>query len=343
MLEVRNHTPLTATLIPGMDKNGSDYAVVVMKGKFKIIPGQKRLIFSDEPVEIFQQDKYYGEPDKTSVRYESDAVLFKKSTDIVVNGHVYAPNNRMTYSVDASVQAGNQTKLCRIFGDRLWEKSSKSVMTLIPGQPQPFDRMPMLYELAFGGVDATCDDEKTPEFSEYNPIGKGFIGTKNSLKEGFPLPNIEDPRSMIQKWDDRPIPAGFGYIGRSWKPRVSYAGTYDDQWKKTRMPLLPTNFDERYFNGAHPDLIPDKYLNNGEQITLTNLSEAGNMTFDLPIWNEPVTAFLKGSKIIYQPVLDTVVIEPDTNSVLITWRVTIPCNRQFLYLDTVIIGKKRQS
>ena len=341
MLEVRNHTPLTATLIPGLDKQGSDYAVVIMKGKFIITPGQTRLQFSEEPAPIVQQDEYYGEPDKTSVRYESDVVTYKRGTDIIVNGHAYAAGGRAAYSVDTSVQVANRNKQCRVFGNRVWEKSSQSVMTLAPGQPEPFEKIPMLYELAFGGVEIVKNGDAIPEFCASNPIGKGFIGKKKSSIEGMPLPNIEDPRHLIKKWDDRPPPAGFGFIGRAWQPRVALAGTYDEQWKKTRLPLLPNDFDDRYFNGAHPDLITEDFLNNGERITLTNLSESGDLQFDLPIWNEPVTVFLKGNKEIYQSILDTVVIEPDTNSVLVTWRVTIPCNRQFLYVDTVIIGNKR--
>lgn len=343
MLEVRNHTPLTTALIPGLDKNGCDYAVVIMKGRFKITPGQTRLYFSEEPASIIQQDQHYGEPDKTSVRYESDAVTCKRATDIIVNGHAYTPHNRAAYQVDVSVQAGNRTKSCRVFGDRCWEKSTQSIMTFAPGQPQAFERMPMLYELAYGGVDTTCPDSQVPEFAANNPIGKGYIGNNNAPQEGLPLPNIEDPRFMIKKWNDRPEPAGFGFIGRAWQPRVAWAGTYDEQWKKTRMPLLPHDFDERYFNGAHPDLIADSFLNNGERITLNNLSASGKLEIDLPIWNEPVTVFIKGDKKVFQPLLDTAVIEPDTNSVLVTWRVTIPCTRQFLYIDTVIIGKKKQA
>lgn len=343
MLEVRNHTPLTAALIPGLDKSGCDYAVVIMKGRFKITPGQTRLFFSEEPAPIVQADEYYGEPDKTSVRYESDAVTCKRATDIIVNGHAYAPNNRAAYNVDVCVQTGKRAKTCRVFGDRVWEKSANAVMTLAPGQPQPFERMPVLYELAFGGVDKTISEGQVPEFAAANPIGKGYIGTKGSPNAGLPLPNIEDPRFLIKKWNDRPAPAGFGFIGRAWQPRVALAGTYDEQWQKTRMPLLPHDFDDRYFNGAHPDLIADTFLNNGERIKLTNLSVSGNLEIDLPVWNEPVTVFIKGDKKVFQPMLDTVVIEPDTNSVLVTWRVTVPCPKQFLYIDTVLIGKNKSA
>lgn len=342
MLEIRNHTPLTTALVPGLDKNGYDYAALIMKGKFTIVPSQPRLIFNEEPAEIIKGDVHYGEPDKTSVRYESDTAIYKRGTDIVVNGHAYAPHQRAAYSVDASVQVGNLSKTCRVFGDRVWEKSSKTVMSLMPGQPQPFDKIPLVYERAFGGIDLTRPEEKNPEFATTNPIGKGFIGTKGNPQAGMPLPNIEDPRQIIQRWEDRPLPSGFGFIGRAWQPRIALAGTYDTQWKKKRSPLLPHDFNDQYFNGAHPDLITEKLLMGGERVTLTSLSVNGQLIFDLPVWNEPVTIFIKGRKQVFQPVLDTVVIEPDDMSVLLTWRATVPCYKQFLYIDTVIIGKKRQ-
>lgn len=343
MLEIRNHTPLTASLIPGLDKNGYDFASVIMKGKFTIVPGQSRLVFNEEPAEIVQGDVHYGEPEKTSVRYESDTAIYKRATDIVVNGHAYAPHQRSAYTVDVSVQVAKLSKTCRTFGDRIWERSSKSVMTLVPGQPQPFEKMPLVYERAYGGVDSSRPEEKNPEFSSSNPIGKGFVGPKGNPKEGLPLPNIEDPRYLIQKWEDRPAPAGFGFISRAWQPRFALAGTFDAQWKKKRSPLLPLDFNDRYFNGAHPDLITQNLLLGGEPVTLTNLSPEGQLQFDLPVWNEPVTFFIKGRKAVVQPVLDTVVIEPDDKSVLLTWRATVPCYKQFLYIDTVIIGTKRQT
>jgi hypothetical protein len=338
MLEVRNHTPLSTALIPGLDKDGYDYAVVIMKGCFNITPNQPRLVLADEPAAIFQGDEHYGDPVETSVRYESDTSMVKRGTDIVVNGHAYAPGKRATLAQDVSLQVGNLKKTCRVFGDRHWEKSLTEWNV---SQPQKFERMPLVYENAYGGIAPASDDNKPPESSTSNPLGKGYLGSKGKPTEGLPLPNLEDPRHLIQKWTDRPPLTGFGYISRGWQPRIALAGTYDAHWQKKRLPLLPLDFDERYFNGAHPDLITPTPLSGGEHVILTNMSESGAMEFDLPVWRDPVTVFMKNSKTLFQPVLDTVVIEPDTHHVLITWRVTVPCPKQFLYIDTVIIGKQR--
>ena len=40
------------------------------------------------------------------------------------------------------------------------------------------------------------------------------------------------------------------------------------------------------------------------------------------------------------PVLDTLVIEPDAGRCQLTWRATVPCSREFLYIDCVIVGER---
>lgn len=342
MLELRNHTPLSVLLSPSLNKDGIDYVTVVMKGRFTIVPGQHRLAIADEPAPVFHKDQYYDTPENSSVRYEADIALRKLATDIVVNGHAYAPKGGTATQVDATVAVGAHSKTCRVFGDRFWEKSKTSVMTWAASPPKAFDRMPLTYERAFGGAESNVPPNRTPELFAANPVGKGFIGQDGSVREGQPLPNIEDPRHLISRGNDRPPPAGFGFIARHWQPRLSFAGTYDEAWQQQRLPLLPNDFNERYFNAAHPDLVMGSLFRGGERVTLTNLSEAGPLAIDLPAWTDPITIVTKGKPTVYLPVMDTVLIEPDDKTVLITWRVSAPCPKEFLYIDSVTIGKKRR-
>ena len=39
----------------------------------------------------------------------------------------------------------------------------------------------------------------------------------------------------------------FGPVGRSWQPRIRWAGTYDQKWMDEKFPFLPEDFDERYY------------------------------------------------------------------------------------------------
>lgn len=340
MLEIRNRTPLNVELIPGLDKNGYDYAIVIMKAKFTMVPNSTTLVFSEEPATIFQGDEYYEEPGKSSVRYGTDVSLVKQSTDVILNGQAYAPGNKPAYMVDVGVEFADQSKTCRVFGERHWEKNG---LAWSHTQPRAFESIPLKYENSFGGTKKNETGDVVTAYVETNPVGKGVSAEKEGPEEGQALPNIEDPRSLIQHWKDRPVPAGFGFISPDWQPRVGLAGSYDSQWQASRMPLLPIDFNEGFFNSAHPDMTAKKTLSGGEIFTLKNVTEAGVLSFELPSLNLPVSISIKGKSSSYAPKLDTVVIEPDEQSVYLTWRVSVPCYKQFLYIDSVTIGKKRVS
>ena len=338
MLEIKNHTALTAELVPGLDKDGFDYAALIIKGRFNINTLNNSLTLSDQPAELVKADAFYDEPDNSSVQYESDLTILKRSTDVVVNGHAYAPGGRAVSQFDAGIQINDMSVSCRVSGDRYWGKAG---LTWESTSAKRIERMALLYENAYGGADPSAT-EGVPDNSRFNPVGKGYYHLKGKPVEGLPLPNIENPRTLISQITDRPQPAGFGFINRSWQPRVQLAGSYDESWQNTRQPLLPMDFDDRFFNGAHPALITPSILSGGEMIALKNLTESGDLSFSLPVWQAPVSVSVKGNSKQIKPLLDTVVIEPDINNVFLTWRVTMPCYKQFLYINSVTIGRRKR-
>ena len=335
MLEIRNQTPLVTRLVPALDKSGHNHVVVVMKGSFTI-RHQTPLELADQQQPILLADDYYAEPGTSSLRYEADTAMRKAATDIVVIGHAYAAKDSAG-AVDVSLQIGNLQKTRRVLGNRHWEK-------LLHGwhatPAEKFERMALVYENAYGGVDATNPVQPSPPYLADNPVGKGFIGNQSKPEEGLALPNIENPAALIQHWQDKPAPVGFGFIGRNWQPRMGLAGTYDQAWQEQRLPLLPLDFDERYFNGAHADFIVPPGLSSDENFQLTHVTESGELSFSLPAWHLDVFVSIKGRRQCYQPALDTIVIEPDEQRVQLTWRATVPCFKQFLYIDYITVKGK---
>ena len=65
-------------------------------------------------------------------------------------------------------------------------------------------------------------------------------------------------------------------------PRLAFAGTYDDKYRKERAPALPKDFSYRVFNGAHPDLQIDGYLDGNETVNLVNVGPQAQLNFQLP-------------------------------------------------------------
>lgn len=337
MLDINNRTSFKTSVVPGIDKEGHDYATVIIKGTFDIQSNNSTLEMSDEQIPINHEDIFFGEPGQSSIKYGFDAPLVKKGCDVVLIGHAYT-NGGNRKAVDVSLIAGHLNKTVRVYCDRRWYRSLGSWRI---SQPIPFDKMPLMYEKAFGGKDISHADPARHGLDKRNPVGTGFCvsGNKKHL-EGLPLPNLEDPKAPIKSWKDKPDPACFGFIGHDWLPRTNYAGTYDERWQTERCPLLPNDFDEFFFNSAHPDLTTKSYFKGGEPVKVVNASRNGNISFHLPRISFDISIWIKGEKKEHAPNLDTVIIEPDEQRVMLVWRVAVPCFRNFLYIERIKINGK---
>jgi hypothetical protein len=248
-------------------------------------------------------DKAYGEPGVSSTMYESDLVPRKTGTDLVLIGNAYAPGSK-GYQVDVSFAVARTRQVVRVFGNRRWKRG---VVSPALSSPELFYKVPLTYEFAFGGTDMTHPDPVCHEREERNPVGRGFMARRSGRNvEDVVPPSIEDPRNLIESMEDRPAPAGFGWIGRHWKPRVNYAGTCDAKWMETRSPLLPEDFDERYYSGAHPMLVTKGFLKGTEPVEVINATPSGTLTFT--------------SKTPLEVKLDTLVVEPDQGRAVTLWR-----------------------
>jgi hypothetical protein len=316
-MELVNETPFRAERVALADAEGRDLLVVIVKGTFRF-NGPRPPSIAEEQVPIQLADEFHGEPGESSVRYESDISPVKPDTDVVLLGHAYSPRGMMPF-VDVSLTVGPLKKVCRVFGNRTWKNG---IMGPVIPSPQPFEKIPLVYERAFGGKDLSAPREDQHESEDRNPVGTGLLARKSTLDVSqVALPNLEDPAALISGRNDRPPPTGFGFIGRGWKPRMNLAGTYDDAWEKERSPLLPENFDPRYYNGAHPDLIMQGHLAGDEPVELQNASPDGLLRFAVPrVDLRVVTVSNTWEPTVLEMSADTLVLEPDEGRMTITWR-----------------------
>lgn len=158
-----------------------------------------------------------------------------------------------------------------------------------------------------------------------NPCGIGVTSDPAKLQHK-PVPRIEDPRELIESARTRPPPAGVGALGPHFEPRRSRAGTFDQRWQDERMPLLPLDFDERFNQVAHHDLIAPE-LRGGEPIRLWNLGKPGPTEAVLPRIVYQVDARTDRGIEGYRPVLDTVILMPDEGALDLVHRIAIPNRR----------------
>ena len=330
MLQLINHTPLAASLSVFSDKDGVECAFAIVKASFEVSSGGYALAKQQCPLNA--TDVYWGEPDKTSLLAAGEFSLPKPATDVLLVGHALAPANN-TRVAEVSLKVGTLSKTVRLFGNRRWQNTNDGWQ---PTQPEIWEQMPLRWELAFGGV-AQPKDGQSPEYEPRNPVGQGFIGSKESDWEGRMLPNIEDPAQLIRHPADRPLPACFAPVSPSWLPRSEFAGTYDDVWQKNRSPYLPHDFDSRFFQVSTPDLISSGYLQGGEAVEVCGCRPGEPLRFLLPVCTLAFMFDFDGRVMRETPNLETVLIEPDTGRVQLLFRAGIKVDKHLLKLREVAV------
>jgi hypothetical protein len=80
----------------------------------------------------------------------------------------------------------------------------------------------------------------------------------------------------------------------------------------------------------------------GEQrVTLINLTPDGLREFVLPHFEAPVHIFARrGGREDFAAQADTILIEPDADRVIMTWRVSRPLKKNLFEIAQVLVGKK---
>ncbi|KMQ50102.1 putative exported protein [Chitinispirillum alkaliphilum] len=330
---IDNKTPFAVERAGISDENGENLLLTVVKatweydhtGKLRIAQQQNDISFADE---------YFGDPESTSIRYSADFSYDKLSTDIALSGHACAPYEGARES-DVSFRVGEVSREVAVFGNRVWKKRLGFYYI---SEPQPFTKIPLIWENAFGGRDMTPEKEKRRGWEVRNPVGRGFRAKGSRLEvEDTLLPNFEDPNNLITSPNMRPEPAGFGFIGPSWKPRADFAGTYDEEWQKTRLPLLPLDFDKRFFNAACPELVYPGFITGGEVVEIRGTVPGGvPLYFTVPTLSLGVKGVLKdGSEHVPQMYCDKLIVDCDASQLVMVWIGCLRLDCDFLDVGSV--------
>lgn len=299
------------------DQDGRPLLVLVVKGSFAIGKGQT-LSLAERQIEVMPAGLAWDARPNGSFKYEPDIAFAKCATDVVLVGSASAPRPGTT-AMDVELRAGALRKTVRIFGDRRWMKSLTGFRA---SAPAPFERIELRFERAFGGGEPVGEEALHRHFDVRNPIGVGYTAPGRPVVDGLAMPNLEDPSALISTANDRPAPAGFGFTSPHWQPRAAFAGTYDHAWRTSRMPLLPADFDLRFFSAASAGLTAPGFFKGDEPIQVLGASPGGALSFDLPGVRPPVCRVKRRScpDEIVETRLDTVVVDTDESLVLLTWR-----------------------
>lgn len=333
-------------LLPSKNEFGNPIFSVLVKRTYDIRPGQMALR-SEFTKPFILVDTYYdhGDPERTTVKYESEVAPYKVATDVVVVGKAYAPRGRPVSQMDVSVEIAEFKKTIRVIGDRkcIYQKKRPPQFT----DPIPFEEMEIRYEKAYGGKDLKSDPD-LPFYYPRNPMGKG-IAIKNipEVVEGLPLPNLEDPEDLLTaeriileertRWNHQPLPQGFGWFQKTWYPRCSFAGSIppfvypEEVMREEGMGIVPRGqialakqfklpaFDVRFNNGASLGLILP-FLKGGEKVRIEGMTREGELSFSIPDEKPKIILDIGMGENELQVVIHTVLIRLEEMQLDLIWR-----------------------
>jgi hypothetical protein len=330
MLQLKNNTPFAATMALFPDQRGIDTLYVMVKASFHI--GREWTLL-EKQLPLTAEDEYWGEPAQSSLKRASEFHIAKPATDIIINGHAHAPEAQEVRQMDVNMSLGHVARSLRVFGDRQWDNGRIS-------SPQVFNSMPLVYEKAYGGVHVIDGVLQSTEMR--NPVGLGHAGNRSVRDmDNMPLPNLENPAALIQRPSDKPAPSCFAIVAPNWEPRINHAGTYDDHWQQNRAPYLPEDFDWKFFNMAHPDLIYPGYVQGGEPVSISGMHPGDNLQFNIPHIKMVAQVFVRNR--VENPVfnMESVVIEPDSLQLSMTWKAAMPCDKQAMKIRNINVNMSR--
>ncbi|WP_313003778.1 DUF2169 domain-containing protein [Pseudomonas sp.] len=345
-IKLENHTGLPHLLYEKTTPAGMPMDILVIRGTFDFSPDQP-MTLSEVQSEIVWGDRFAGPainyPLQAVIVEEGDLVLGKPGTDVLLQGSVRSAEGQWRTSWPVDVRVGPIRKTLRVYGPRTL---SKGLMGWSLGEPEKVENVPLHYRLAFGGCVYDPEPERgqaqIPNISyPKNPAGCGWLPNRCELDMlappvrerveaqiaqlvTLPAPQIEDPLDPYSDPSQRLQPVGLTPIARWWQPRSGFQGTLDARWMAERYPLLPEDFDPRFYQSAPADQVATPFLRGDEAVHLKGCLREGEYRMQLPgIAPLLVCETEDGQFHAYVPVLDTVRLDLDQRQAFLLWRLPV--------------------
>lgn len=323
-MRVINTTSLTIAWMTGELGAGRGLAAAfIVKATVDLVPGgvatlagEQAFASGDLPHPPLSEPPP-GQDAATSLRYGSDFALVKPAADVLLVGSAAAPGGEAVSALAVELGVGTWRKALAVIGDRRWIGRGAS-------EPTPFVRMPLRWELAYGG----------PGWAD-NPLGRGSSGDL--------LPNLERSDALITRRGATPIPAGFGPLGMGHPQRTRHLGTWRRDHRARFGTGFPADFDWAFFNVAPLDQQVPGFLRGDEAIRLLHLHPAQALIETRLPGLLPRLALRhadSGRPLEELPLrLDTLWIDADALSAQLVWRAHLPVSDDALSgIDSVYLA-----
>jgi hypothetical protein len=338
--------------------DGSPRLGVLAKRSYRIEPGRRATPLAEVPdihlEPVLGEENERGEP---PLLHDTDLLAFERPlTDVLLRGQAHSTQGNVV-ELDTGLELGSARKKVRARGARRVLVGSDG--RLAASAAEPFASMPLEWTRAYGGRDRHAEERAqrrrhlAPEDAlgtivyPRNRAGRGFYSDVDRDRlSGELLPNLDDPEDPVEPrrllargpgdWVDRPTAAGYGPIDWLTFPRCMFhllrpdwdppAATIRELALGALGPgdLRDRGFDEapdpRWANSAPAGLAVCR-LQGHERARLWHLHRQHELLeLELPgerprLLLEPPNAGVREM----QPLLQTVLIEPDEDRLTLTW------------------------
>ncbi|MEO7092322.1 MAG: DUF2169 domain-containing protein, partial [Polyangiales bacterium] len=292
-MEVVTTQPVVAATLPWATDGGTYRLTVMVKATFQLRHGEMATVTEPYP---FFSDVHNDDNPGCSLSVATDWVPRKRNAEVLFLGSAYAPYGesvpRRTVRLSVATAHGPLVdKSLLVLGERL--RNKRTGMTT---RPEPFSRVPLRYELTFGGA-----------ASPHNPVGVGVdAGDVRLPAIGYPM----DARQV----------AGLGPLSPTWRPRARLLGGYDPKGLISLVPTLPDVFEFAFFNAA-PEDQQAGLLSGHEEIFLSGLHlTMPEVRTRLPGLRGTAKLAIAGDQRDVPLVADTLWISGDTLRACLTFR-----------------------
>lgn len=305
-MRIVKETPFEFGFLPWQVRPPEGSLMVFLKGTFDLVHDGVCTIAAEQG--LITGPLHWDDDPNQSLRLDGDFAVLKPRAECHFVGHAHAPGGEPAGSLLAGFRVGSVSRNVAVFGDRTFDAYGAV------SAPAPFRRVPIRWELAFGG----------PGYAR-NPVGRGIAPVDTEQGRRVLLPNLEDSAELISGAGDRPRPSCFAPVPPGWAERIRKAGTYDQRWLKTRWPWLPDDFDYGYYLSAPPAQQVEGYWRGDEAVGLQHLT-ASQSIFRSRLPGLRARCFAevrRGGAVEFVEVplrLDTVLLDGDREQCQCVWR-----------------------
>lgn len=346
VIHIENHTGLPHLLYEKTTPAGVPMDILVIRGTFDFAQGLAMPLSADQSA-IALGDRFDGPiatfPLQAVIAEEGDLLLGKPGTDVLLQGSAHSAEGQWRTNWPVEVQVGPLRKNLQVHGPRTVHKG---LMGWTLSAPDKVEKVALDYRLAFGGCfyDPEPSPGQTPIPSvsyPSNTAGCGWLPSAAELNtleasvrqrieaqiaqlDSLPAPQIEDPAHPYKAPSQRLQPVGLTALARWWQPRVGLQGTLDAQWLAERYPLLPDDFDPRFYQSAPADQVAVPYLTGDESVRLKGCLSEGDYLMQLPgVAPLVVCESTDAEPFVSVPVLDTLRLDLDQRQAVLLWRLPV--------------------